>query len=89
MSLLVFLYSRINTLTHSSFPLRPSSSSSLPASPFSLHFPPQRDSLIVDFKPLTTSIPPLGEFDETPQYELEYNIALAGLKDVDESKFQG
>ncbi|ORY74047.1 Intradiol ring-cleavage dioxygenase [Leucosporidium creatinivorum] len=48
-----------------------------------------KDSLVVDFKPVTSSIPPLGEFDEAPQYELEYNIALAGLKDVDTSKYQG
>lgn len=48
-----------------------------------------KDSLIVDFVPPTTPLPEGGDFDEEIKFELEYNIALAGEKEVDQSQFQG
>lgn len=49
-----------------------------------------RESLIVDFKPVTsTNLPALSETDEAPKFELVYDIALAGDKQVDSSRFQG
>ncbi|GAA5999607.1 uncharacterized protein JCM10292_004266 [Rhodotorula paludigena] len=48
-----------------------------------------KDSLIVDFVPPTTPLPEGGDFDEEIKFELEYNIALAGEKEIDQSHFQG
>ncbi|KAK4705560.1 hypothetical protein P7C70_g640, partial [Phenoliferia sp. Uapishka_3] len=48
-----------------------------------------KESLIVDFVPVKAPLPKGGEFDETPTFELRYDIMLAKVDQVDESKFQG
>ncbi|KAK4705564.1 hypothetical protein P7C70_g641, partial [Phenoliferia sp. Uapishka_3] len=48
-----------------------------------------QESLIVDFVPVKAPLPKGGEVDETPTFELRYDIMLAKVDQGDESKFQG
>lgn len=48
-----------------------------------------KESLIVDFAPVSAPLPTGSDLDEKPKFQLEYNIALASDQIVSESKFQG